>query len=163
MDRGRGCRGGDQWRRCPHLPACRLVAAWTGSSQVPLETGVTVEGRLTEPGQPRHQGGNVTGGESRGTGTAVGFLPHVSSKPGIATKKRSILSDVHQRPPRPSARRQDLGNRGRDHHRSLYSRGARPGRRPCGRCENHKSFHSRARGFDVISQGGICGFFRKPR
>ncbi|KAH8760565.1 hypothetical protein F5883DRAFT_141174 [Diaporthe sp. PMI_573] len=37
-------------------------------------------------------------------------------------RKRNRQSDVHQQPPRPSARRQDLEeDRGRDHHHSLYS------------------------------------------
>ncbi|KAI1632321.1 hypothetical protein F4809DRAFT_628367 [Biscogniauxia mediterranea] len=46
----------------------------------------------------------------------------------IATKKieKEGLSDVHRRPPRPRAQRQDRGlNRGRDHHHSLYSRAPR--------------------------------------
>ncbi|KAF6803817.1 hypothetical protein CSOJ01_10655 [Colletotrichum sojae] len=40
-------------------------------------------------------------------------------------KKVNRLSDVHRHPPRPRARGQDR-RRGRDHHCSLYSKGASP-------------------------------------
>ncbi|KAF5616138.1 methyltransferase [Fusarium tjaetaba] len=74
------------------------------------------------------------------------LLPHLQGKPQQATKKRrekTRLSDVHQHPPRPRARRQDR-NQGRDHQiqPSLYSHPPEQARPPSLRTDREDQRYS---------------------
>jgi len=97
-----------------------------------------------------------------------GVLPRVPSiAREIAMKKKSLIegrSDFHRHPPRSSARRQDLENRGTDHRHSLYSHRNEPVTATfAGRARVKKGPHCWEPRRYFINPGGICGSFREHK